>query len=355
MKYLLLITAILFSIYLQAQIPVVLPQTAKGIVVDSRDNVIVTVFARNSIMKISPDGKISYVTEDIRKGFNQPPYPGGDIMTIDAKDNIYLIAGAYIWKVSPDGKVNLFAGNPYRSKSLDGLDEPKNITQFSHIEFIEADPKGNIYIAEDVEGTTDNPIGYYVIRKISTDGMVSTLLNTRENAAFKTNIISGMGVDSVGNIYLSDAGGRCIKKLAPDGKLTTVAGLCNKRRFQPFYITGDISKAELMAPEDILVNKKGEIIFTDGRLHRIIKIANNKVTTIAGNSVIQPNSHNAHGRAKEGYQDGKALTALFNFPLGCNMAIDSKQNIYVIDGGNDCIRKLPADGIVTTFAIRKRN
>ena len=355
MKYLILINAILFSIYLQAQTPVVLPQTAKGIVVDSEDNVIVRIFARNSIMKISPDGKISYVTENLRQGFNQPPYPMGDIMTIDANDNIYLIGGATIWKITPDGKVNLFAGIPYKSKSLDGIDGPISTTQFRHIEFIEADPTGNIYIAEEDESNTDNLGVYYVIRKISTDGMVSTLLNTRENAALKTNRISGMGVDSVGNIYLSDGDGRCIKKLAPDGTITTVAGLCNKRRFQPFYIPGDISKAELMAPEDILVNKKGEIIFTDGRLHRIIKIANNKVTTIAGNGVIQPNNLNAHGRAKEGYQDGKALTALFNFPLGCDMAIDSKQNIYVIDGGNDCIRKLSADGIVTTFAIRKRN
>ena len=70
---------------------------------------------------------------------------------------------------------------------------------------------------------------------------------------------------------------------------------------------GDVSKAELMAPEDIL---------------------------IAGNSVIQPNNVNIGGRAKEGYKDGKALTSLFNFPLRCDIAIDSKQNIYVIDGGN---------------------
>lgn len=72
-------------------------------------------------------------------------------------------------------------------------------------------------------------------------------------------------------------------------------------------------------------------------------------------SFAQPNILNMGGRVLEGYKDGKALTALFNFPLGCDMAIDSKQNIYVIDGGNDCIRKLSADGMVTTFAIRKSN
>ena len=99
--------------------------------------------------------------------------------------------------------------------------------------------------------------------------------------------------------------------------------------------------------------KKGEIIFCDGRLNRIIKIAGKQVTTIAGNSIIQPNSVNMGGRSKEGYKDGKALTALFNFPLYCSIAIDSKQNIYIIDGGNDCIRKLSADGMVSTFATAK--
>lgn len=352
MKNLLLITAIFFSNYLQAQTPVVLPQTAKGIVVDSKDNVIVRVFGRNSIMKISPEGKISYITEDMTKGVNQGATPNGNLMAIDAKDNIYLNGSGLIWKITAEGIVTLYAGIPYKSKVLDG---PLAVAQFRSIEFIETDFKGNIYVAERDDTNKDNLGDFYLVRKISTDGIVTTLVNTRENAALKTNWISGMGVDSAGNIYLSDGDGRCIKKLATDGKITTVAGLCNKRQFHPFYIPGDISKAELMAPEDILVNKKGEIIFTDGRLHRIIKIANNKVTTIAGNSLIQPNSLNMGGRAQEGYKDGKALTALFNFPLGCAMAIDSKQNIYVIDGGNDCIRKLSADGMVITFAIRKSN
>lgn len=348
MKYLLLFCLNLCSIYLPAQTPVALPQTVKGMVIDSKDNIIVRLYNRGFIMKISPGGNVSYIAEDITKGVSKGR-PKGDIMTIDNSDNIYLTDGSVIWKITPDGKVALYAGVPFRSGLFDG---PVSTAQFSYIEFMEVDLKGNIYVAER-DYTNTNSRGFYHIRKISTDGMVTTLTNTKENTDLKTHWIAGMGVDSVGNIYLSDGDGRCIKKLAPDGKITTLAGLCNKREFHPVYIQGDISKAELMAPEDILINKKGEVIFSDGRLHRIIKIANNKVTTIAGNSVIQPNSVNMGGRAKEGYKDGKALTALFNFPLGCDMAIDSKQNIYVIDGGNDCIRKLSPDGIVTTFAIRK--
>lgn len=343
MKYLIQLFAIFYSICLQAQITVPkLPSSPQYIVVDSKDNVIVHLYM-GRIMKITPDGKASFITEDIRKGKTNP-YPSCNAMTIDSKDNIYMAGEDLIWKLTLDGKVSLFAGIPYKYKIVDG---PLSEAQFRSIELIKTDPKGNIYVAE-----KDDRGNFYLIRKISTNGMVTTLANTMENIELKTKWVAGMGVDSVGTIYLSDGNGRCIKKLDTDGKVTTMAGLCNKREFWPVYVQGDISKAELMSPKDILINKKGEIIFTDSRLHRIIKIANNKVTTVAGNSVIQPNGLNMGGRALEGYKDGKALTALFNFPLGCDMAIDSKQNIYVIDGGNDCIRKLSVDGMVTTFAKR---
>lgn len=345
MKKLIVLLSLCFTtVVLLAQTSVAkLPSSPKQIVVDSMDNVIVHLYM-GRVMKITPDGNASYITTDIRKDKTNP-YPGCNAMAIDAKDNIYMAANDLIWKLTPDGKVSLFAGIPYKYKVLDG---PLSEAQFRSIEFIETDTTGNIYVAE-----KDDKGGFYIIRKISTTGQVTTLTNTRDNTALKTNWIAGMGVDSVGNIYLSDGNGRCIKKLSADGNVTTMAGLCNKREFKPFYIQGDISKAELMAPEDILINKRGEIIFTDARLNRIIKIANNKVSTIAGNSVILPNNVNMGGASQQGYKDGRALTALFNFPLGCGMAIDSKQNIYVIDSGNDCIRKLSADGIVTTFATAK--
>lgn len=125
--------------------------------------------------------------------------------------------------------------------------------------------------------------------------------------------------------------------------------MCGKRQFHPVSTPGNISKAELFTPEDIVFNKKNELIYADGRLHRIIKISDKKVTTVAGNSEIQPNNVNMGGRAKEGYKDGPALKALFNFPLGVALTYDSKGNLFIVDGGNGYIRKLSADGMVSTF------
>lgn len=347
MNPLILLFAILFSVNTQAQpsVPKLL-STPKNLVVDSHDNVIAHLYM-GRILKITPDGKAAYITEDIRKSSTRPPYPKCNAMAIDARDNIYMADESLIWLLTPDGKVTLFAGVPFMYKMKDG---PLKTAQFRSIEFIETDPSGNIYVAERDNTNKDSLGDFYVIRKISTDGIVTTLMNTRESTTLKTKWIAGMGVDTMGNLYLSDGAGRCIKKLDTNGKVTTLAGLCGKREFHPVYVQGDISKAELMAPQDILINKKGDVIFADGRLHRLIKIAGNAVTTIAGNSEIQPNNVNMGGRAKEGYKDGKASTALFNFPQGCAIAIDSKETIYILDGGNDCIRKLSADSVVTTFA-----
>jgi hypothetical protein len=96
------------------------------------------------------------------------------------------------------------------------------------------------------------------------------------------------------------------------------------------------------------VSKKGEIRFTDQRINRVIKIADGKVTTLAGGNIIDPCLANIGGRSQEGNRDGKPLTALFNFPKG--MAYDSKGNLFIADMSNHSIRKLTPDGTVTTFA-----
>lgn len=324
--------------------PVKLPSSPTQIVVDSKDNLIVHCY-RGRILKISPEGVSTVITDDIQKGFTQNPWPKCEVMTIDASDNLYFTDGNVIWKMTTDNKISPFIGLPYMAKRTDG---PASVASFRSIEYMKTDPAGNIYVVERDNTNKDNLGDYYVIRKISPDKIVSTITNTRDNAALKSTWISGIGVDSVGNIYLSDGSGRCIKKLAKDGSVTTLAGLCNKRQFKPIYIQGEVSKAELMSPEDIVLNKKGDLVFADLRLNRIIKIASGKVATVAGNSVIQSNSLNMGGRSKEGYKDGKAMSALFNFPLRVRIAIDKKGNIYIIDGGNDCIRKLSTEGVVTT-------
>ena len=368
MKYFVLCAAALLTIHLPAQTPPARVSTPEHIVVDRKDNVFATL--KYGIVKITPDGTVTNISK-------QGPVIGGldrswHNLIIDSKDNLYANDGNIIYKitVTEDNKATLkvYAGQMYTYKLEDG---PITSAGFNTIGLMTIDKNDNIYVTDSydkIKATIgDNFItdSYYkndpakkyakyaahysVIRKISANGMVSTL-KTPDGKYIVPNDISGMTVDGQGNIIYAAAGfARFVGKIdVAAGAFTSVAGQPYKKEWCPVYTQGDSSKAEFVSPETIITNKKGEIIFTDERLHRVIKVANGKVSTLAGNNIIDPCAQNIGGRAQEGYKDGSALTALFNFPKG--IAYDSKGNLFIADMNNHCIRKLSPDGMVTTFA-----
>ena len=190
---------------------------------------------------------------------------------------------------------------------------------------------------------------YSVIRKISSTRTVSTL-KTPDGKYILPNEVRGLTIDAEGNIIYAASGfGRFIGKIdVHTGAFSSIAGQPYKREWCPVYAQGENAKAEFVSPENIITNRKGEIIFTDARLNRVIRIAGGRVSTLAGGNIIDACGGNIAGRSQEGNRDGKALTALFNFPKG--MAYDSKGNLYIADMSNHAIRKLSPDGTVTTFS-----
>ena len=135
----------------------------------------------------------------------------------------------------------------------------------------------------------------------------------------------------------------------PDGSITTAAGQCDKTIFNSVYKEGNISTAILTNPSGIAIAKNGDIYISDDRMNRIIKIANNKVTTAAGCGKMNF-SGNPAGASETGEKDGKALQAMFYSPMG--IALDKSGNLYIVDGSsrnNSYIRKLSVDGTVSTF------
>ena len=369
MKPLLLLAALLFVVSLPAQTrPPNSVSTPQYLVVDSKDNVFVTL--KYGMLKIAPDGTVT----DLSK---QGPIIGGMDRTwtnliIDSKDNLYANDGQVIYKisVSADNKATLsvYAGQPYSYKLEDG---PIATAGFNTIGLMTIDRNDNIYLTDSydkIKATIgDNFItdSYYkndpakkfakyaahysLIRKISANGVVSTL-KTPDGKFILPNDISGLATDGQGNlVYAAYGFARFIGKIdLVTGTLSSIAGQPYKREWCPVYTQGESSKAEFVSPETIIINKKGEIVFADQRVNRIIRIANGRVSTLAGNNIIDACAQNIGGRSQEGYQDGKALTALFNFPKG--IAYDSKGNLFIADMANHCIRKLSPDGMVSTFA-----
>ncbi|MFD2525871.1 hypothetical protein ACFSQD_08660 [Flavihumibacter stibioxidans] len=332
--------------------PIELPWNPRAIAIDSKDNLYIE-FER-MLMKITPDGVSSYVSENIASGFRGAVSPDCEIMVADSEDNIYMTKPYMnsIWKLTPEGKFTIHAAEERYSNAW--AEPAKKPIELGQIEFMAIDNKNNIYFSASLNGEERiNQLATSSFHKLTPEGELITF-NDKNGDKIKLNQVDGIGVDSVGNLYVSNVKERCIKKITAEGEVVVVAGQCGKRDFCPVYSQGDVSKAELVQPGPIVFNKKGELFFADHRMNRIIKVANNKVTTIAGASQIQPCGSNMGGRSREGYKDGNALDALFDFPSRVRIAIDSKDNIYILDGGNYAIRKLTPSGIVSTIAKTKK-
>ena len=139
----------------------------------------------------------------------------------------------------------------------------------------------------------------------------------------------GVVVGSDGTLYVSDAGdSNRIRKLTREGALLTVAG--EKEGF------ADGIHASFNTPSGLALDDQGNLYVADTGNNRIRKVTTEGVvSTLAGNG-------------SAGYADGPASSAEFNGPIG--LAVDSQNSIYVADTYNDRIRKITADGFVTTVA-----
>ncbi|GGH61806.1 hypothetical protein HNQ91_001139 [Filimonas zeae] len=326
-----------------------------SVATDSKDNLYVA--DNDGIIRIFSDGTKQRITSAIASE-----------IIIDGNDNMYVTRGGTLNRlyIKDDGsfKIEYYTGDKNYNSAGDGdLSEAK----FNKIASISVAKNGDIYIADNAWYLIKNKLTtpadelamepgvpqklyqndrWYYIRKIS-NGKVTSLKNKEGRYLLLFNVC-GIAVDEEDNIIYSGGGAsRAVKKLdTKNCTWHTVAGKPYKREWCPEYVTGDTSKAELFDPGFILLNKKGGIVYADNRNHRITQIANGKVSTLAGNSTIEPCSSNKGGLAREGYKDGNAQTALFNFPQ--SMAYDSKGNLFIVDSKSQIIRKLSPDGIVSS-------
>lgn len=321
-----------------------------GIVADSKGNLFVT-GKNNKIIKITPKGNAELFAGGARMGkdgiANQAGFNDTEGIAIDSEDNLYIADGPCIRKITPDAVVTTIAG----TRNAGIRDGNWQTAAFWNTENIAMDNKGNIYVTDYAQAGAST--GEYCVRKISTDGIVSTLKEGANNLVIR--YPRGMACDSLGNLYICCNASHCVRKITPAGVITTVAGQCDKTVLNSVYKEGPVTTAVLTTPSGIAIAKNGDIYITDSRLHRIIKIADNKVTTTAGGGKMNFSSNPAGG-AEPGYADGKALAARFDAPNG--IAFDKSGNLFIIDrsnSSNSYIRKLSPDGNVTTFCKHEWN
>ena len=144
---------------------------------------------------------------------------------------------------------------------------------------------------------------------------------------------SSLAFDSHGNLYIADLFGQRIRRVTPDGIISTVAGGGSS-------LQDGISATEaLLATESMItVDGAGNLYVSDPDRHVVRRVtAAGIIATIAGNGLA--------GFAGDG---GAANRASLNFPQGLTM--DSAGNLYIADRDNLRIRRVAPDGIISTFA-----
>jgi len=188
---------------------------------------------------------------------------------------------------------------------------------------------GTIYVADAGESNR--------IRKISSDGNVTTLAGGSEGfadgagpaASFNTPSALALGPDGV--LFVADTGNNRIRKITPDGHVSTVAGDGTAG-----YVDGPAAKAQFNGPIGLAVSEGGDIYVAD-TYNDVIRMitTEGEVTTIAG-------------AASPGYADGEQKSALFDTPCGIVIV---NNTVIVADTGNDRLRRISAEGTVTTLQV----
>jgi uncharacterized protein (TIGR03437 family) len=360
-----------------------------GIAADSAGNLYVADRGTNSIRRISTDGIIATVAGNGRAGYSgdggsatEATLGGPNGLTIDRSGNLF-IADSYnnrIRKVTPDGIISTVAQLPYPiAVTTDStgnllavqLDSGARLVRISPDQTISTiaggdasgfygdggpaasaglwnpfavalDASGAIYIAD----TANNRI-----RKISPEGIISTIAGTGDPASAYSGdggpargasllLPWGVAVDSRGTLFISDSGANRIRQVSQDGTITTIAGTGE------YGFSGDggpAKQARLSGPFGLTLDGAGNLYFIDGsRIRRVSP--DGSIQTVAGTD-------------KSGFSGdgGPATSALLGAFSSCNticggLAADRSGNLFIADVDNNRVRKVSTEGIITTVA-----
>jgi DNA-binding beta-propeller fold protein YncE len=216
----------------------------------------------------------------------------------------------------------------------DGAPGDQDNAQAHHARFhdpfgVAVDKLGNVYLTD--AGASNR------VRKLTPGGGVSTLAGGAEGhadgagAAASFNTPSALAVDEAGNLYAADTGNNRVRKITPEGVVSTLAG-DGTRGFRD----GPAAAARFDAPVGVAVGRDGTVFVADTYNDRVRAVMPaGEVKTIAGGD-------------RPGYADGAGTNgALFDTP--CAVAFAADGSLVVADTGNGRLRRIAPDGQVTTI------
>ena len=259
--------------------------TPKGVAVDSSGNIYLADSVNSTIRKITSAGVVTTVAGTAgmpgtadgtgeAAGFNTPTGIG-----VDGSGNIYVAdsINSTIRMITSGGVVTTLAGAALTAGSANGAGAD---ARFNNPQGVAVDASGNVYVADQ---------NNRIIRMINSGGVVTTLAGTAgafgntdgTGADARFGIIKGIAVDGVGNVYVTDL--NTVRKITSGGVVTTLAGASG--------IIGNIdgagAAARFNAPIGLTVDGSGNVYVAD-RLNSIIRKISPEgvVTTVAGTAGV---------------------------------------------------------------------
>ena len=243
-------------------------------------------------------------------------------VAVDSAGNLYIAdeGNSEIREVSGGTITTVAGGGPGFPFSGDG--GPATSASLNLTYGVAIDSAGNLYIADSANQR---------VRKV-TGGTITTIAGNGNEGysgdggpatSASLNQPWGVAVDSAGNVYIADSDNNRIRKVS-GGTITTIAGN-GERSF--FGDGGLATRASLACPTGLTIDSAGDLYVADRYNNRIRKVSGGTIATVAGNGTSQY------------YGDGGlATSASLNQPLG--VAVDSADNLYIADTGNNRIREV---------------
>ena len=255
----------------------------------------------------------------------------------DSAGNLFIVdnGGQVIRKVNTNGVATIVAGSGSASFSGDGGAATNAGLNFPCTAIV--DSVGNLFIADLVNSR---------VRKVDTNGVITTVAGngtagySGDNGAATNAEISnfsnlGLCVDAFGNLFIADAQNNRIRKVATNGIITTVVGTGSSGFFGD---NGSATSATINNPMGVAVDSSNNLYIADSGNNRIRKVnASGIITTFAGTGTS--------GYSGDG---GAATSAKINNPAG--VVVDAAHNLFIVDTGNQCVRKIGTNNIINTVA-----
>jgi sugar lactone lactonase YvrE len=258
---------------------------------------------------------------------------GPKAVAVDALGNVYIgEAIGRVRKVAPDGTIRTVAGTGTAGFSGDG--GPATEAKLSWPIGLAIDGAGNLYIADQFN---------YRIRKVTPDGIITTVAGNGfagqapgtggysgdggPATSARLGPPSGVAVDQQGNLYIADEINRRVRKVTADGVIGTLVGPQMPGESQSLYPTG------------LAFDHAGNLLIADNAALVIRKVAaDGTISRVAGRGFPPGDSGNCT----------PALSAAFGQALA--VAVDRRGNVYIADAARDKVRMVNAAGTFTTIA-----